>query len=120
MKNITKKYLCFLFSAAIAVVSCEELDVENINQPDKLRALSSDSDIISLIDGSVTDTFYNLINLPSAYFNFLADQISTTNAYNDFWGFADQPRRAINNSTTNSTVSNFLSMVCVQSIHLQR
>ncbi len=34
----------------------------------------------------------------------MADQISTTNAYLDFWGFADQPRRAINNSTTNSNL----------------
>lgn len=104
MKNITNKYLGFLFAAATLVVSCEDLEVENLNQPDAQRALSSDSDIISLIDGSVTDTFSNLINLPSAYFDFMADQISTTNAYLDFWGFADQPRRAINNSTTNSNL----------------
>lgn len=104
MKNITKKYLGFIFAAATLVVSCEELEIENLNQPDAERALSSDSDIISLIDGSATDTFQNLIGLTASYFNFLADQVTTTNAYLDFWGFADQPRRAINNSTTNSNL----------------
>ena len=86
----------------IVFIACEDFEVENLNAPDSERALSQDSDVISLIDGSVTDMFYTTINLWAVHNDGLADQISTTNAYLDFWGFMDQPRRPINNNTTNS------------------
>ena len=59
-----------------------------------LRALSQDSDLISLIDGTVTDLFSDLIGF---YGNLsdIIDQITSTNAYADFWGFTDQPRRIL-------------------------
>ena len=60
MKNITKIfYIPLLFS--FILLSCEDLEVENLNQPDAERALSQDSDLISLIDGTVTDLFSDLI-----------------------------------------------------------
>jgi len=99
MKKLINLYLVFI--AIVSIISCEDLDIENLNQPDAARALSSDSDLISLIDGTVTDMFSDLIGFYAIYLDGLADQITTTNAYADFWGFCDQPRRNINNSTTN-------------------
>ena len=100
MKKFKNLYLFFLIF--ITIFSCEDLDVENLNQPDASRALASDSDLVSLIDGTVTDMFSDLIGFYGIYLDGLADQITSTNAYADFWGFTDQPRRNINNSTTNS------------------
>lgn len=99
--NFLTKSLFLTFSL-IVFIACEDFEVENLNAPDSERALSQDSDVISLIDGSVTDMFYTTINLWAVHNDGLADQISTTNAYLDFWGFMDQPRRPINNNTTNS------------------
>lgn len=86
----------------IFISSCEDFEVENLNSPDKDRALAEDSDIISLIDGSVTDMLQTSIDLWGVHYDGLADQITSTNAYLDFWGFTDQPRRPLNNNTTNS------------------
>lgn len=99
MKKFKNLYLLFL--SIITIFSCEDLDVENLNQPDASRALASDTDLVSLIDGTVTDMFSDLIGFYGIYLDGLADQITSTNAYADFWGFTDQPRRNINNSTTN-------------------
>jgi hypothetical protein len=99
--NFLTKSLFLTFSL-VAFIACEDFEVENLNAPDSERALAEDSDVISLIDGSVTDMFYTTINLWAVHNDGLADQISTTNAYLDFWGFMDQPRRPINNNTTNS------------------
>ena len=101
MKNITKIFYLPLLLSFI-LLSCEDLEVENLNQPDAERALSQDSDLISLIDGTVTDLFSDLIGFYGIYLDGLADQITSTNAYADFWGFTDQPRRILNNRTTNS------------------
>ena len=101
MKKITFRYLGLFFAAITLLVACEELDIENINQPDAERALSSDSDLISLIDGATSATFNQLNGFEGIHLDGLADQITSTNASSDFWGFTDQPRRVLNNTTTN-------------------
>ena len=102
MKNIKLNHRGLILILMFFAVACEKTDIENINEPDRERALESDSDIISLIDGSVTDFFSHMIGFSSIYFEGLADQTTTTNAYLSFWGFADQPRNSINNVTTNA------------------
>lgn len=99
------KFYSRIFTFTLLLVftsSCEDFEVENLNAPDKERALAEDSDIISLIDGSVTDMLFTTIDLWGVHYDGLADQITSTNAYLDFWGFTDQPRRPLNNNTTNS------------------
>ena len=103
--SLTKLFLSLF--VATAFFGCEDFEVENLNAPDRERALAETTDVISLIDGAVTDSFYASINLWAVHIDGLADQISTTNAYLDFWGFMDQPRRPINNNTTNSDMYPF-------------
>ena len=78
MKKFKNLYLLFL--SIITIFSCEDLDVENLNQPDASRALASDTDLVSLIDGTVTDMFSDLIGFYGIYLDGLADQITSTNA----------------------------------------
>ena len=104
-----KKFLAIVFTISLVAYSCSDLDVENVNQPDRDRALKSDSDITSLINGSTTSIFSRLIGFHSIYPNQMSDQTTTTNAYGDFWAFGDQPRRAMNNTATNGNLSTISS-----------
>ena len=99
MKKLTTLYLSSFLVLATSIISCEDLDIENLNQPDAERALSSDADLISLIDGSVTDLFSDLIGFYGIYLDGLADQITSTNAYADFWLMSTCNHFIIANST---------------------
>lgn len=101
MKRLIYKITLCIISSAI-FTSCEDLDVENTNQPDLVQALASADDVKSLLDGSTTNAFTHLIGFTGIYMNLMADQTTTTNAYLSFWNFADQPRVQINNSSTNA------------------
>ena len=63
-----------------------------------------DNDLIFLIDSSVTEMFSETITLWGIHMDGLADQITTTNAYQDFYAFCDQPRRPLNNDITNNNL----------------
>lgn len=101
MKKIIK---LFFFSAIVAIsfTACEDLVVENLNQPDRERALAEDTDVISLIDGAVTNNLFHLVGFNGIYMDNMADQSTTTNAFRSFWSFANEPREQINNSPTNA------------------
>lgn len=99
-----KKFLAILFTISLVTYSCSDLDVENVNQADRDRALKSDSDLTSLINGSTTSIFSRLIGFDNIYTNQMSDQTTTTNAYSDFWAFGDQPRREMNNNSTNGSL----------------
>jgi hypothetical protein len=101
MKIIIKNTL-FALLVSFSLISCESLDVINENQPDALEALGNPSDVISLIDGAGTNLMKRTIGFSGMFYNLMSDQTSTTNAYQGFWNFADQPRLQINNSPTNS------------------
>lgn len=105
MKIIRKNLILNLIIITLTFISCEELDVENTNAPDRVRALSDSDDVISLIDGAVTNTFASSIGFTGIYMDLMADQSTTTNAYLSFWSFANEPREQINNSPTNADLS---------------
>ncbi|QOD62279.1 RagB/SusD family nutrient uptake outer membrane protein [Polaribacter haliotis] len=105
MKKIIS-YLVFSTMLFVSFTSCEDLNVENINQADRERALAEDSDVISLLDGATTNVFAHIIGFSGIYMDNLADQSTTTNAYVSFWSFANQPREQINNSPTNADLGN--------------
>ena len=104
-----KKFLAILFVISLVTYSCSDLDVENVNQADRDRALKSDSDVTSLINGSTTSIFSRLIGFYNIYTNQMSDQTTTTNAYSDFWAFGDQPRREMNNSSASGNLSTISS-----------
>ena len=99
-----KKFLAILFTVSLATYTCSDLDVENVNQADRERALKSDADVTNLINGSTTSIFSRLIGFDNIYTNQMSDQTTATNAYKDFWAFGDQPRREMNNASTNGNL----------------
>jgi hypothetical protein len=104
MKIIIKNTL-FALLVSFSLISCESLDVINENQPDAVAALGNPSDVIALLDGAGTNLMMRTIGFSGIFYNLMADQTSTTNAYVGLWSFADQPRLQINNSPTNSDLA---------------
>jgi len=95
------KFLSVLVLLTIISVGCADLDVPNTNQPDTERALSSASDLASLLEGSfVTMYSEGLKSTRVVNLDLQADYITSTNAFRNYWGDADEPRRAMDNSTT--------------------
>ena len=103
MKKIIKLSV-FAFLLTFTFTSCEDLDVINENQPDAVSALANSSDVSSLINGAGNSLFRRTIGFSGIFYNLMSDQTSTTNAYQGFWSFADQPRLQINNSPTNANL----------------
>tara|TARA_B110001450_G_scaffold162895_1_gene151834 strand:- start:781 stop:2256 length:1476 start_codon:yes stop_codon:yes gene_type:complete len=85
--------------------SQEEFNIENPNQADARRVLANPSDFQNFNISNHSSLMTSQIDFTGIYFRGLSDQFSTTNAYSGFWGFCDQPRRSIVNSTTNDDLS---------------
>ena len=101
MNMINKLKVSTLFLAmAVVVSSCADLSVENVNDPDRERALANPSDLVSLLQGSSSDVFFEITNLWGVHMDGLSDQMTSTNRFLSFWDFADEPRLRINNRTT--------------------
>ncbi len=100
--NMTHKLKVSTLFLAIALVvsSCADLSVENVNDPDRERALANPADLVSLLEGSTSSVFFETTNLWGVHMDGLADQMTSTNKYLSFWDYADEPRDRINNRTT--------------------
>ena len=99
--NILKRKSNILLLAMIMVVgSCADLSVENTNEPDRERALANDSDLVSLLEGSTADVFFNITDYWGVNINGYSDMMTTTNMVNSWWVFADEPRREMPNVPT--------------------
>ena len=57
MKKVLSMSLAALLMLAVLFVGCQNLDVQNQNNPDEARALSTPGDIESLIKGSFLGFF---------------------------------------------------------------
>jgi hypothetical protein len=104
MMKIIIKNTFFALLVSFSLISCEDLEVINENQPDAVEALGNPSDVSALLDGAGTSLMLRTIGFSGMFYNLMADQTSTTNAYQGFWNFADQPRLQINNSPTNANL----------------
>ncbi|MTI31306.1 hypothetical protein [Xanthovirga aplysinae] len=92
--------LCFF----IGVVGCADLEVENLNEPNREQALSEASDILSLLSGATLDVMWDQHDMTNIHIGLMTDQSTNTNNANDFWAYSDQPRRSLQNSTINSNL----------------
>jgi len=80
------------------VVSCADLQVENLNEPNRKQAITNPTDLVSLLGGTTTSVFQKINDVYAVFPAMLADQTSTTNMANNFWNFSEQPRLRMNNS----------------------
>ena len=83
---------------AIAATACADLEVTNLNDPDRQRAISTPNDVETLISGAYY-SFYRVTHrgYPNAAFSTAADAHSSSWGN---WGMRDsgwEPRKAFNN-----------------------
>lgn len=96
-----RKSLLLVITLLLVTAGCEDLLVENQNSPDRERALSTPSDIVSLVEGAAASMMFGVTDFAGVNLDAWADQNTSTNNFRSFWAFADQPRRRFNNRTTN-------------------
>lgn len=100
---MNKKYIKSVFTLLLSLTilsSCNDLSVENLNNPDTERALNSEADLVTLAEGLYYE-WYTSLNTWAGFgigTSVLADAASSS------WGnfgmreFGTEPRPAINNS----------------------
>lgn len=98
--KIVKLFFALLMILSIGMVSCDSLEVENLNAPDRERALANPSDLLQILKGGTVDLFWGTTDLHGVWAGLLSDQSTATNKYLAFWDFAEEPRMAFNNSVT--------------------
>ena len=95
-----KKISYILFFLVLLLTACEDLIVENLNEPDRKRALSKPEDLLKILSGGTQDAFTAAHTFYGIHMMLQADQLTTTNKWGNFWDFCDEPRLAYNNNTT--------------------
>ena len=96
MKNF-KLLLASMLIMILAFTSCEDLEVENLNEPDRARALSDPGDLISLMKSGTLDSYWGITTSWGVHLHLMADQLTTTNKSRQFWDFAEEPRLRLQN-----------------------
>ncbi len=100
--KIVKLFFALLMILALGMVSCESLEVENLNAPDRDRALANPSDLLQILRGGTLDLWWGTTGLQGVFAYLISDQTTTTNKYKAFWDFCEEPRMAFDNSVTYS------------------
>lgn len=102
-KKMKKKLnLLIILAAAMMLVSqgCQDLEVENLMEPDRERALANPAQLLDLLNGGYS-TMFNISNHRSNQtFDGYSDQVTGTNAYYGWWSMMWEPKFRITNTTT--------------------
>ncbi|TVP48454.1 MAG: RagB/SusD family nutrient uptake outer membrane protein [Gemmatimonadales bacterium] len=87
-------------AAALVLVGCQDLVVENLNAPDRTRALTSANDVETLIVSSWRDYWNRLHNTTTAFnvMPLVADELTATYANDAALELSSEPRPFFNNN----------------------
>jgi hypothetical protein len=96
-----RKYASILLAAVISICACADLDVLNLNEPDRDRVLDSFDDAVALISGSFNQWFHGVFDyggpglfLSQAAFQHTSPWACSTEQYSRI------PRMAIQNDAS--------------------
>ncbi|MCK5029443.1 MAG: RagB/SusD family nutrient uptake outer membrane protein [Bacteroidales bacterium] len=100
MNKLTKYLILLVGITVMLFTGCQDLEVENLNSPDKERALANPADLVSLLNGAKTTYFNTVKERGNHVFTGLSDQSTGTNAYYGWWDMAIEPKPRLNNEPT--------------------
>jgi len=101
MKNLLKiSTIACLALAFTFLSSCSEdlLDISDTNGPSEEAVLGAPADFISYFRGSTATGYLGITTLWGSHYQLMADQMTSTNKYIEFWDFAEEPRKRLNNT----------------------
>lgn len=98
MKYISKKIVTLTFTLLFLVLQgCDsDLDVDNINEPDREKVLATPSDVKSLFASTNSIFFSRLMSSRNVYYDFIADQLNTCSLSTP-WPLNREPRERLSN-----------------------
>ncbi len=98
-----KKIYSILAISIFLFYGCEtDLDIDNVNRPDYNQVISNASDLEKIIIGGHKSIVTIDFSATALGFMLMSDQMTTTNAINGFYQFAQQPRLQYVNTPTSS------------------
>lgn len=113
MKTYNFKLLLSFFAiVGFTIVGCQDLSVDNVNEPTKEAVEGNADNQSKLLGGGYYDFTTSIISQWGLNIQMYADQNTTTNNVNNWWDFTDQPRIRLNNSTSyasTAAISTFFS-----------
>lgn len=110
MKVINFKTIALLLIVfTVFATSCADLSVDNLNDPTRETVLGNPENTLKLLKGGYYDFATTMVSSWGVHIHMLADQNTSTNLYNQYWDFSDEPRRRLNNTTTYSATAVFTS-----------
>ncbi len=95
---MNKLKFLFLLVFTFSLFSCVDLEVQNLNQPDRGRALSNPSDLLNILKGGTMDAITGITTSWGVHPQLMADQTTSTNKYRAFWDFCEEPRLQLQNN----------------------
>jgi hypothetical protein len=108
MKSTKFKILPMLLIAfGVTLSNCADLSVENTNEPTRESVLGNPENTLKLLSGGYYDFSTTVVSSWGVHQHMLSDQNTSTNNFNRYWDFSDEPRLQLNNTTTYSATSIF-------------
>lgn len=102
---LTKKiniYTILLIALGTILYGCQDLSVDNTNDPTKEAVEGDASNQSKLLAGGFLRASSSLVPSWGVHIHMLSDQNTSTNAFRRFWDFAEQPRIRLDNTTSYS------------------
>ncbi|NGP77014.1 hypothetical protein G3570_10245 [Balneolaceae bacterium YR4-1] len=97
MKTFNFKSLVLLLVAgSVTFVSCADLSVQNVNEPTREVVEGNAENQTKLLAGGFYDLTTAIVSNSGVNINMLADQNTSTNNFNAYWDYTDEPRRRLN------------------------
>lgn len=91
-----KSLLLLLVAGSVTFVSCADLSVQNVNEPTKEVVEGNAENQTKLLAGGYYDLMTAIVSNSGVNINMLADQNTSTNNFNAYWDYTDEPRRRLN------------------------
>ena len=104
-----KSLLLVLIAGSVTFVSCADLSVQNVNEPTKEVVEGNAENQTKLLAGGFYDLTTSIVSQHGVNINMLADQNTSTNNFNAYWDYAEEPRRRLNNTPGSNNPSVFSS-----------
>lgn len=107
MKLLNMKSLILLLAISVTFASCADLSVQNVNDPTTEAVEGDAANQTKLLAGGFFDLTTAMVSQHGVNINMIADQNTSTNNFNAYWDFTEEPRRRLTNTTSYSNTNVF-------------
>ena len=106
MKRLNIKNILLPFTLLFLVLQGCDLEVENLNEPDRNQVLGSSEEVITLLSSTTSGYFSNLVSSRNLYYDYMADQL-TSCSLSQPWPMNRESRERISNEVGGTFESMF-------------